>query len=127
MAIVFVLHKLRMSKRFNARSGEKLFTSSCSSSKELKDDGELGQQEKFPMRPIEVYQRQTSTSLAQPGEAKNRRPIDLAKSPEHLMLRGQWGGKPGCDQDKSGGDVHTRMSAETSRRTQGQAEHFLVV
>ena len=45
---------------------------------ELKGDGQLGQQEKFQMRPIEVYQRQPSTGLAQPGESKYQRPQSSA-------------------------------------------------
>ena len=37
---------------------------------EFKGDGQLGQQEEFQMRPIEVYQCEPATGFAQPGESK---------------------------------------------------------
>ncbi len=70
-----------MSKRFNSRSGKKLFTASCSSLEELEGDGQPGQHEQLQMRSIDVQQRQPSPalrSLASPNTSDPRPVLSMS-------------------------------------------------
>src|ERR1017187_3249308 len=75
IAIAFVLlHELEDVEAFQLSIREEAVHRIVLIAEELKGNGQLSQQEKFQMRPIDVGQRQLSTSLAQPGESKYQRP-----------------------------------------------------